>query len=50
MSPKRSMICSQKSYKWMEQEIMDEIEPSQFRKSLEVIEEQSMEINEEKEE
>ena len=42
-----SMLCFSRSHQWIEQEI---IEPSVFQRSLEVIEEQSMEINEEREE
>jgi len=53
LSPKRSMICSSMSYQWMEQEIIEQpphIEDNMFKRSLEVIEEQSMEVNEEREE
>jgi hypothetical protein len=50
LSPKSSMIVAVRSYSWMEQEIMDEepIEKSVFQKTLEVIDETSAEVYEEK--
>jgi hypothetical protein len=49
INPKRSMICSTKSYSWMEQEIIEDfpkIEVSRFKETLEVIEEMSMDKDE----
>lgn len=52
LSPKMSMLCSNRTFNLMEQEIIDDsvIEQNLFKKSLEVITEQSMEIHEERDE
>jgi hypothetical protein len=39
LSPKMSMLCSTRTYQWMEQEIIEEESPEEniFKRSLEVI-------------